>query len=92
MAKIFAASAIFSGNLAADGARLRKHLVGKTIGQMMLADHDFDIHSEIARTPDDFEDASGGRNSRAREARELHIDDGAVKFGKSLQTARVNLL
>ncbi len=57
-----------------------KNFSGKKMREVMLADDDFGVHAEIAGTPDNFDDASGGRSAGARIPEQLDVDHGPVKF------------
>src|SRR5690348_4657492 len=50
------------------------------MGQVVLADDDFDVHAHFARASDDFDDASRRRNTAFRIACELHVYDSAVEL------------
>ena len=49
----------------------------------MLADHDLDVHAEIARPAQHLDDASGRRDAAAREARQLDLHDRAIEFAQA---------
>jgi len=79
-AEIFPAGAVAFGNGQGEALGLLQNFAGEGMGKMMFANDDFGIHTEIAGTAKDFDDASGGRSAGARIAEEFDVDDGAVEL------------
>jgi hypothetical protein len=59
---------------------LLKDLLRKSVWEVMLANQYFDIDAKIARPAQDFNDAAGGDNARAWEARDLDVYNGAIEL------------
>ena len=52
----------------------------EAVGQVKLADHDFDVDSEIAFLAEDFDDASAGLLRSAGPVGDFYVDDEAVEI------------
>src|SRR5947207_841049 len=80
VAEIFAASTLRF----ADGLRAAlgfvKNLGREDMRQMMLADDDFRVDAEFARTAENFDDAACRRCASVRITEKLHVDDSAVEL------------
>ena len=85
-AEIFPASAVVFRNGQGEALGFMQNFVGKGVRKMMFANNDFGIHTEIAGTAEDFDDASGGRSAGARIAEEFDVDDGAIELGNVRET------
>ena len=62
--------------------------IGKNVRQMMLADHDFDVDADFARTPENFDHASRRRQPALRKPRDFDIHNGAIQFRQSHPAVR----
>ena len=60
-------------------ARLRQHIRGKHVRQMMLADDDLHVHPERVRRSQHLNHAPLRRPSRSRKVRDLHIHRQALQ-------------
>ena len=63
------------------GLRLLDDFGRELVGQVMLADDDFDVDSEIAGVAEDFDDAADGGGAALGEFEQFDVDDHAVEFG-----------
>src|SRR5215469_4431111 len=80
VAKIFASRAF--GLAHGPGAKLRflEDLAREGMRQMMLADDDFGVYTEFARTTQNLDHATAWRGAALWIARQLDVDHGAVEF------------
>ncbi len=85
-AKIFSGFAVGVTDRASQALAFLKNFGGKGVGQVMLADDDFGIHTEIAGTAHDFNDATGWCSATTAIMQKLSIDYGAVELGNMWQT------
>ncbi len=58
---------------------------------MMFADDDFNIDADFARTPENFDHASGRRDAAPRIARDLHVYHRAIEFRQTHAFRRARL-
>ncbi len=76
-------SAIFFGGNRefSDAAGFFKDGIGEDVGEVMLADDDFDVDSEGVGGAEDFDDVAAGRAGIGREGGDLDVDGKALEVG-----------
>ncbi len=79
IAKIAAAVGLRGGDGLGRGLRLVDHVFREAMRQVVLANHDFDVDAEFVRPAEDFDDAARRGHAAAREARDLHVNHGAIE-------------
>jgi hypothetical protein len=68
-------------------SRFGQNVVGENVGQVMLANYDFDVHADFAGSAENFQDASDGREATLGIAPDFDVYDRAVKLGKTQAAA-----
>ena len=58
-----------------DLARIVQHCLGEQVRDVVLADHDLDIHTKVVWVAEYFEDAAAGLPVQRRPLGDLDIDD-----------------
>ena len=71
------------------GAKLRflEDIAREQMRQVMLADDDFGVHTEFARSAENFDDAAARRGAASWIARQLDVDHRAVEFRQARNAA-----
>src|ERR1700691_4755327 len=64
-------------------SRFSQNFVGKNVGQMMLANDDFDVHADFGGAAENFQDATDGSETTFRIAPNFDVYDCAVQLGKT---------
>ena len=80
-AEIGAASGLVGADRGRKRLRLFEDFRRKTVRQVVLADHDFDIDAEIVRVSQDLNDAADGVAPLLGKLDDLDVDDHAVEVG-----------
>jgi hypothetical protein len=80
VAKIFAAGALGFANGLRATLGFVKDFGGEDVREMMLANDDFRVDTEIAGAAENFDDAADWRCASVRITEQLDVDDGAVEF------------
>ena len=68
------------------GARLLENLGRENMGQMMLADDDFDVHTKIVFPAQDLDDPAARGTGRGRPVGDFHVDHHALQVRSGVET------
>ena len=79
-AEILAAGELVGANDVREALGLFQDFRGKFMGDMMLADDDLDVHAEIVRMAQDFDDAADGVLAIFGKFDNFHVHDHAVQI------------
>src|ERR1700691_1564715 len=67
-------------------SRFGQNVVGENVGQVMLANYDFDVHADFAGSTENFQYASDGGETAFGIAPDFDVYDGALQLRKTQGT------
>ena len=79
-AEVGAGGDFAGGDGGVEARGLLDHLGRELVGQVVLADDDFDVHAEVVGVAEDFDDAARSALAALRELEDFGIHDHAVEF------------
>jgi len=92
LAEVFATGAFGFGDRRGETFGFLLDFAREEMREMVFADNDFGVHTEVAGAAENFDDAPARGGATARVAKEFNIDDGSIEFrdvGEALAARRM---